>query len=118
MSCQPDRDHENLAKTFEDLADRPGAGTFEDLADRPWAETFEDLCREAEAFEDLCREAEAFEDLCREAETLEGLAETAKDHRDLSDGRPAPWEFGRWPNPITINAQTEISEANPSSRIR
>ena len=82
------------------------------------AETFEDLCREAETFEDLCREAEAFEDLCREAGTLEGLAETAKDHRDLADGGPAPWEFGRWPNPITINAQTEISEANPSSRIR
>jgi len=82
MPCQPDRDHENLAKTLEDLADRP----------------------RAETFEDLCREAEAFEDLCREAETLEGLAETAKDHRDLADGRPAPWEFGRWSNPITINA--------------
>ena len=53
-----------------------------------------------------------------QAETLEDLAETAKDHKDLADDRPAPWEFGRWANPITINAQTEISEANPSSRIR
>ena len=43
MPCQPDRDHENLAKTFEDLADRLGAETFEDLANRPGAETFEDL---------------------------------------------------------------------------
>ena len=35
MPCQPDRDHENLVETFEDLANRPGAETFEDLAERP-----------------------------------------------------------------------------------
>ena len=29
-----------------------------------------------------------------------------------------PRVFGRRPNPISINAQTEISEANPSLRIR
>jgi len=56
MPCQPDRDHENLAKTFEDL------------------------CREAEAFEDLCREAETFADLADRpwAETFEDLAETTE----------------------------------------
>ena len=35
MPCQPDRDHENLAKTFEDLVDRPWAETFGDLAEWP-----------------------------------------------------------------------------------
>ena len=64
------------------------------------------------------REAKTFGDSCREAETLEDLTETAEDHKYLADGRLAPWESDRWPNPITINTQTEISEANPPSKIR
>jgi len=45
---------------------------------------------------------------------LRKLGRGGKDHKDLADGRPIPWELGRRPNPIKINAQTEISEANPS----
>ena len=61
------------------------------------------------------REDEADDPLGRD---LRRSGRDGRDHKDLADGRPIPWELGRWPNPITINAQTEISEVNPSSRIR
>jgi len=46
------------------------------------------------------------------------LRRLGRDHKDLAGGRPTPWELDRWLKPITIIAQTEISETNPSSRIR
>ena len=46
------------------------------------------------------------------------LRRLGRDHKDLVGGRLMPWELNRWPKHITIIAQTEISEANPSSRIR
>jgi len=113
----------NLTETFGDLAERSrgqdlwrlGRATERPRPLKTWprdreVETFEDLAERPRG-QDLWR-------LGREAETLEDLTETVEDHRYLADGRPSQWEFGRWPNPITINAQTEISEANPSSRTR
>jgi len=58
-----------------------------------------------------------------EADYLPGrdLRRPGRDDRDqgnLADGRPIPGELGRRPTPITVNAQTKISEVNPSLRIR
>ena len=101
-----------MAETFAYLADKRVAETFAYLADRRVAETFVYLAdkRVAKTFAYLADR--------RVAKTFGDLTETVEDHTYLADGLPSPWEFGRWPNPITINAQTEISKANPWSRIR
>jgi len=54
-------------------------------------------------------------DLIRLGQDLRRLG---RDHWDLVDDRPLPWELGRRPTPTTVNAQTKISEVNPSSTIR
>jgi len=46
------------------------------------------------------------------------LGRDDRDHGNLADGRPILGELGRRPTPITVNAQTKISEVNPSLRIR
>ena len=89
-----------MAETFVYLVDWWVAETFAYLTDWRLAETFAYLAD------------------WRVAETFGDLTEMVEDHIYLADGLPSPWEFGRWPNPTTINAQTEISKANPSSRIR
>ena len=101
-----------MAETFVYLADWRMAETFVYLAD----------CRMAETFVYLADwwMAETFAYLAdwRVAETFGDLTEMVEDHTYLADGLSSPWECGRRPNPITINAQTEISKANPSPRIR
>jgi len=47
-------------------------------------------------------------------ETLEDLAETLEDLAEMTETRGP----GRWPTHITANAQTKVSEANLSLRIR
>ena len=48
----------------------------------------------------------------------ERLGRDSRDQGNLADGRPIPGELGRRPTPITVNAQTKVSEVNPSLRIR
>ena len=92
--------NDRQTETFVYLADWRMAETFVYLADWRMAETFVYLAD------------------WRVAETSGDLTKMVEDHTYLADGLSSPWECGRRPNPITINAQTEISKANPSSRIR
>jgi len=59
----------------------------------------------------LGREAEADGLLDRDQENLTETLETWP-------RRPRPWNPGRRPTHITVNAQTKVSEVNPSLRIR
>jgi len=52
------------------------------------------------------------------AEALEDLAEMTETREIWPMADPYQGELGRRPTPITINAQTKISEVNPSLRIR
>jgi len=51
-------------------------------------------------------------------EADDSLGGDDRDHGKLTDGRPIPWEIGRWPTPVTVNAQTKTSEVNLSLIIR
>jgi len=49
---------------------------------------------------------------------LRRLGRDDRDHSNMTDCWPVPWWFDRGPTPITVNAQTKISEVNLSLRIR
>jgi len=59
-----------------------------------------------------------FERFGRDDEADDPLGRDGRDPGNLADGRPIPGELGRQPTPITVNAQTNINEVNPSLRIR
>jgi len=51
-------------------------------------------------------------------ETDSLLGRDDRDHENLADSRLIPGKLGRRPTAINVNAQTKVSEVNPSLRIR